>query len=54
MVKLARGRGIDVLLIATPEPALLPSAPAFYADNARGYRLIAERIAERLQRAGAI
>ena len=84
MVKLARSRGIDVLLIGTPEPALLPSPPAFYAavakdfaipyegsvitqvlkdanlksdpihPNARGYRVIAERLAERLKKAGAI
>jgi len=84
MVQLARNRGIDVLLIGTPEPALLPSPPAFYATlakdfripyedgvitevlkdtslksdpihpNARGYRIIAERLAERLKKAGAI
>ena len=84
MVQLARSRGIDVLLIGTPEPALLPSPPAFYAavakdfaipyegsvitqvlkdaslksdpihPNARGYRVIAERLAERLRKAGAI
>ena len=84
MVQLARGRGIDVLLIGTPEPALLPSPPAFYDaiakdfaipyesgvitevlkdsslksdpihPNARGYRIIAERLAERLKKGGAI
>jgi len=84
MVKLAKGRGIDVFLIGTPEPALLPSPPAFYAavakdfsipyesgvitqvlkdaslksdpihPNARGYRVIAERLAESLKKAGAI
>ena len=84
MVKLAKGRGIDVFLIGTPEPALLPSPPGFYAavakdfaipyesgvitevlkdsslksdpihPNARGYRIIAERLAERLKKAGAI
>src|SRR5215216_4916644 len=31
MVELARKRGIGVVLIATPEPGLLPSPPAFYA-----------------------
>ncbi|HEX7055319.1 MAG TPA: arylesterase [Burkholderiales bacterium] len=84
MVELARSRGIDVLLLGTPEPSLVPSPPEFYAEiaeeldvpyegeilsevlrdsslksdpvhpNARGYRLIAERIAERLKQAGAI
>ena len=84
MVKLARSRGVDVLLIGTPEPGLMPSPPAFYAaiakefglpyeaaamaevlkdgalksdpihPNARGYRVIAERVAERLRQSGAI
>ncbi len=84
MVQLAKSRGIDVLLIGTPELALFPSAPAFYDTvakdlgvpyeggvitevlkdtslksdpihpNARGYRVIAERVAERLKKAGAI
>jgi acyl-CoA thioesterase-1 len=84
MVKLARSRGIGVLLIGTPEPGLLVTPPAFYADiaeefglpyesavmgevlrdaslksdpihpNARGYGVIAERLAERLKKSGAI
>ena len=84
MVKLATGRGVAVLLIATPELGLVPSPPAFYAEvakdyvipyeagvitevlkdsslksdpihpNARGYRLIAERIAATLKKSGAI
>jgi lysophospholipase L1-like esterase len=84
MVKLARGRGIDVVLIGTPEPGIGVSPPAFYAGiakefglpyeegvmaevlrdnglksdpihpNARGYRVIAERVAERLRQSGAI
>ena len=84
MIELAKKRGVAVLLIGTPEPALLPSPPAFYANvakdmhvayegevitevlkdtrlksdpihpNAAGYRLIAERVAARLRRAGAL
>jgi lysophospholipase L1-like esterase len=80
MVQLARSRGAEVLLIATPEAALVPAPPAFYGEiaeelrvpleagvitevlhdpslksdpvhpNARGYRLIAER----LKAAGAL
>ena len=84
MVALARSRGIDVLLIGTPEPGFSVTPPSFYAaiaeefglayepevvgrvlrdtslksdpihPNARGYRLIAERIAETLKASGAI
>ena len=84
MVQLARARGIEVLLIGTPEPSLRPVPPEFYeqiadeahvpyegaalADvlkdpalksdpvhpNARGYRMIAERVAERMKKAGAL
>jgi lysophospholipase L1-like esterase len=84
MVKLARSRGIAVLLIGTPEPGFTVSPPAFYAGiakefrlpyeegiigqvlkdrslkadpihpNARGYRVIAERLAEQLKQNGAI
>jgi len=35
MIELARHRGIDVLLIATPEPGVFPSPPAFYAAAAK-------------------
>jgi lysophospholipase L1-like esterase len=84
MVELARSRGVEVLLIGTPEPGLSVTPPGFYAaiagdfglpyegavvgevlrnaalksdpihPNAGGYRIIAERVAERLRRSGAI
>jgi lysophospholipase L1-like esterase len=84
MVRMARDRGIAVVLIAVPKPALFGGNAAFYKDiakendlplegdilkgvlfdnefkadpihpNAKGYRRIAEAIAELLRRAGAV
>jgi acyl-CoA thioesterase I len=39
MVKLARGRGVDVLLIGTPEPGFTVTPPAFYASIAEEFRV---------------
>jgi acyl-CoA thioesterase-1 len=84
MVAVARQRGIDVVLIGTPEKGFAVTPPSFYAEiaeqlgvpyegkvigeilrnsefksdpihpNARGYRLIAERVAALLKDAGAL
>lgn len=84
MVALARQRGVDVVLIGTPDKGFTVTPPAFYADiarqlgipyegdvigeilrdstlksdpihpNARGYRLIAERVSALLRDAGAL
>jgi acyl-CoA thioesterase I len=39
MVKLAKDRGIDVVLLAVPEPGLIISAPAFYEEVAVEFRV---------------
>ena len=39
MVRMAKDRGIDVLLIGTPEPGLIPSAAAFYGEIAKDARI---------------
>jgi len=67
MVRIARDRGIPVALIAVPKPALFPSAHPLYAQvadelglpveshpNARGYALVAERVATLLKHAEAL
>lgn len=48
MITMAHERGIEVLLIAVPEPALLPRAAAFYADVARssGVPLVRDALAD--------
>ena len=39
MIRLARDRGIDVVLIGTPEPGFTVTAPEFYADIAKEFRI---------------
>jgi lysophospholipase L1-like esterase len=39
MIRLAKARGIDVLLIGTPEPGLTLSTAAFYAEIAKEFRI---------------
>ena len=39
MIRLAKERGIDVMLIAVPKPGLFPSPPDFYAEIAKEFDL---------------
>ena len=39
MIRLAKERGMDVLLVAVPKPGLFPSPPDFFADIAKEFRL---------------
>jgi len=39
MIKLARDKGIGVVLIATPKPGLMMSPPDFYAEIAREFAI---------------
>jgi acyl-CoA thioesterase I len=47
MVRLARGRGAQVVLIAVPKPGLLPSPADFYSAVAKEFRLPFEETALR-------
>jgi acyl-CoA thioesterase-1 len=39
MVRLAKSRGVDVVLVGTPEPGLAVSPPDFYAEIAKEFRI---------------
>ena len=39
MIRLARQRGVEVVLIGVPKPGLLPSPPDFYAEIAKEFHL---------------
>ena len=39
MIRLAKSRGVEVLLIGTPEPGITVSPPAFYAEIAKEFRI---------------
>jgi lysophospholipase L1-like esterase len=39
MIQLARGQGVQVVLLATPKPTLPPSVPSFYGEIAREMRV---------------
>src|SRR6185503_18980968 len=42
MIQLARGKGIAVVLLATPKPGLPPYVPKFYGEIAAGERIAFE------------
>jgi len=39
MIALARGKGVDVVLLATPKPGVPPAIPAFYGELAADLRV---------------
>lgn len=39
MIRLARSKGVDVVLLATPKPGLPPSIPAFYGEIATEHKI---------------
>ena len=39
MIRLARGKGVPVVLLATPKPGIPPSIPAFYGEIAAESRI---------------
>jgi lysophospholipase L1-like esterase len=45
MIRLAKARGMDVVLIAVPKPGLFPSPPDFYAEIAKEFGLPLENAA---------
>lgn len=45
MIRLAKERGIDVVLVAVPKPGLFPSPPDFYAEIAKEFGLPLEEAA---------
>jgi lysophospholipase L1-like esterase len=47
MIRLARAKGIDVVLLATPKPGLPPSIPTFYGEIAAEQKIPFEEAAIR-------
>jgi len=47
MISVARGKGVDVILLATPKPGVPPSIPAFYGEIAADLRVPFEEAAMR-------
>jgi acyl-CoA thioesterase-1 len=47
MIRLARDKGVDVVLLATPKPGLPPSIPVFYGEIAADLKVPFEEAAVR-------